>query len=87
MNLNLRPITINEFSGTFCKFTEENFRTLNSIFEVDIFKLRKGEIKYLYVTSALKICCTYLNKKKLKKLNLNQITFIDGFWYFKADLK
>ena len=85
--MNLKPITINEFSGTFCKYNDVNFQALVSIFKVDSFKLRKGEIKYLFITEDLKISCTYLNKKTLKKLNLKQIKLIDGFWYFKSDLK
>lgn len=85
--MNLKPITIDEFAGTFCKFNEVNSNALTSMFKLDSFKLRKGEIKYLFITKDLRISCTYLKKKTLKKLNLKQIKLIDGFWYFKSDLK
>lgn len=85
--MNLRPLIISEFTGTFCKFNEENFNALCYLFKTDTFKLRSGEIKYLYITADLKVCCSYLGKKELKKLGLRQIKLVDGFWYFKSDLK
>lgn len=84
---NLRPIAMEEFVGTFCKFNEENFKALTDIFQTDTFKSRFGELKYLYVTNENKVSCSYLSKKELKKLGLVQIKFIDGFWYYKSDLK
>jgi hypothetical protein len=83
---NLKPIGINEFAGTFCKFNEVNFQALINTFKVDTFKLRKCDIKYLFITKDLKISCSYLNKKTLKKLNLKHIKLIDGLWYLKDDL-
>lgn len=83
----MKPITIDEFKGSFCKFTESNYNILSKLFEKDVFQLRKGEIKYMFITNDFKICCTYLSKRALKKLNLRQIKLIDGFWYFKSDLK
>lgn len=87
MKNELRPITIQEFAGTFCKYTEENFKALTNIFETDTFKLRFGELKYLYVTKDLKVSCSYLSKKELKNLGLVQIKLVDGYWYYKKELK
>ena len=84
---NLRPIMIGEFAGTFCKFNKENFTALDAVFPKETFRVQKGNIDYLYITEDLKVNCTYLKKKTLKKLGLKQIRLLDGFWYFKEDLK
>ena len=59
----LKSITIDELSGTFCKCNDVNYNILSKLFEKDVFHLRKGEIKYMFITNDLKICCTYLSKR------------------------
>lgn len=82
----MKPILVNNLSGTFCELNDKNFQALCSIAELD--KVRRNIIidaKNLYISSDLKINKTTLNREELIKLNLKEIELIDGFWYYKSD--
>lgn len=83
----MNPIRKEELCGRFCEYNDKNFTALSSEFKIGKNKRTLRKTLNIYITSDLEVCFTYLTSNELKKLNLQEIKLIDGFWYFKSDLK
>ena len=82
----MKTIINEEFVGKYCEISDNNYLTLLEKFKLGKMKRPLLEYKNLFISSDLELQFTSLNSDELMKLNLKEITLIDGFWYLKESV-